>query len=67
MDTSAFLHYLTVQPAYRAQIAHIEHIPPRNATYAELDKPLEGTYETGTKPHGYLLLYTRKAEAVNTS
>ncbi|GAI64381.1 unnamed protein product, partial [marine sediment metagenome] len=33
--TSAFLHYLTSQPTYSGQIAHIEHIPPRDANYAK--------------------------------
>jgi len=42
MDTSAFLHYLTTQPAYSGQIAHIEHIPAREASCAKLDKPLVG-------------------------
>ena len=40
MDTIAFLHDLEAQPAYAGQVAHIEHIPPREANYAELDKPL---------------------------
>jgi len=36
MDTSAFLHYITAQPTYNGQIAHIEHIPPREANCADL-------------------------------
>ena len=31
---------LPVRAGYRGQIAHIEHIPPRYASYADLDRPL---------------------------
>jgi len=35
MDTLVFLHYLTAQPTYNSRIAHIEHVLPREANYAE--------------------------------
>jgi len=38
MDTAAFLSYLVSQPTYYEQIAHIEHIRPHEARYAELEK-----------------------------
>ena len=65
MDTSAFLHHLTVQPTYNAQIAHIEHIPPCDASCAELDKPLVSSLQHCLDEHGLLPLYTHQAEAVN--
>ncbi len=67
MDTSAFLHYLTAQPTYRTQIAHIEHIPPRDANYAKLDKPLAASLQDCLNTQGLLPLYTHQAEAVNTA
>ena len=67
MDTSAFLHHLTTQPTYRAQIAHIEHIPPRDARHAELDKPLVTSLQDCLNTHGLLPLYTHQAEAVNNA
>ncbi len=66
MDTSAFLGYLTAQPTYSGQIAHIEHIPSRQANYAELDEPLEDNLENCLNEHGLLPLYTHQAEAVNS-
>jgi DEAD/DEAH box helicase domain-containing protein len=66
-DTTAFLGYLTAQPTYSGQIAHIEHIPPREADYAELDKPLESNLQSCLDEHGLLPLYTHQAEAVNNA
>jgi DEAD/DEAH box helicase domain-containing protein len=66
-DTTAFLGYLTAQPTYSGQIAHIEHIPPREADYAELDKPLESNLQPCLDEHGLLPLYTHQAEAVNNA
>ena len=67
MNTSAFLHHLTVQPTYNAQIAHIEHIPPRDASCAELGKPLISNLQSCLDEHGLLPLYTHQAEAVNNA
>jgi len=65
MDTSAFLDYITAQPVYSGQIAHIEHIPPNEANCAELDKPLVASLQDCLNEHGLLPLYTHQAEAVN--
>ncbi|MFC1950629.1 DEAD/DEAH box helicase [Chloroflexota bacterium] len=65
MDTSAFLHYLTTQPSYNGQIAHIEHIPPRDANRAELDQPLVSSLQDCLNKHGLLPLYTHQVESVN--
>ena len=65
MDTMAFLHRLTTQPTYSDQIAHIEHIPPHEADYAEPDKPLVSNLQDCLNEHGLLPLYTHQAEAVN--
>ena len=65
MDTSAFICYLTAQSTYSGQIAHIEHIPPREANCAELDTPLDSSLQDCLNEHGLLPLYTHQAEAVN--
>ena len=64
-DYTAFLHYLTSQPSYSGQIAHIEHLPPRDASCADLDEPLASSLQDCLKKHGLLPLYTHQAEAVN--
>ncbi len=65
MNPSAFLQYLMAQPNYSRQIAHIEHIPPRQAKYGDLDKALTAALQYRLKAHGLLPLYTHQAEAVN--
>ncbi len=65
MDTLAFLNHLRAQPGYAGQIAHIEHIPSRQATCAELDEPLPPELQGCLGKRGLLPLYTHQAEAVN--
>ena len=67
MDTSAFLGYLTAQPTYNGQVAHIEHIPPRSANYAGLDEPLVANLQHCLSEHGLLPLYTHQAEAIKNT
>jgi DEAD/DEAH box helicase domain-containing protein len=67
MDTSTFLSYLVSQPSYYGQVAHIEHIRPRDAQFAELEKPLSPALEECLISHKLLPLYTHQAEAVNLS
>ena len=65
MDTAAFLSYLVSQPTYYEQIAHIEHILPREAHFAGLEKPLHPKLEECLQNRNFLPLYTHQAEAVN--
>ncbi|MCJ7769129.1 MAG: DEAD/DEAH box helicase, partial [Dehalococcoidales bacterium] len=65
MDTSAFIDYLIASPGYDSQIAHIEHIPPRDASFAELDSPLVTELENTLKENNLFPLYTHQAKAVN--
>ncbi|MDI6814560.1 MAG: DEAD/DEAH box helicase [Dehalococcoidales bacterium] len=67
MNSTVFLHHLIAQPTYKDQIAHIEHIPPREANCAELDKPLVSALQDCLNEHGLLPLYTHQAEAVNNA
>jgi len=56
VDTLAFIDYLVAQTNYSSQIAHIEHIPSRDASFAELDSPLETELEESLKKHKLLPL-----------
>jgi len=64
MDASDFLDYLTAQPDYHEQAVHVEPIPPREATYGELDEPLEPALQECLKKRGIERLYTHQATAV---
>ncbi len=65
MDTEYFLNSLKSHLAYDEQIVHIEHIQPRKASYAELDKPLVGELQNCLDKHGLSSLYSHQAEAIN--
>ncbi|MDH5695640.1 MAG: DEAD/DEAH box helicase [Dehalococcoidia bacterium] len=65
MDTSVFFHYLTAQPTYSGQMAHIEHIPRREAKCADLRQPLVASLQHCLGEHGLLPLYTHQAEAID--
>jgi len=65
VDTLAFLQHLQSQPTYAGQIAHVEHIPPRQAIYAELDHPLPDKLLDSLRKHHLWPLYAHQAEAVN--
>ena len=67
VDTTVFLRHLTAQPIYSGQIAHIEHIPPHDASHAELDEPLDSSLQDCLSQHRLLPLYTHQAEAVNNA
>jgi DEAD/DEAH box helicase domain-containing protein len=65
LDTTGFIHHLTTQPGYTDQIAHVEIIAPRKASYAELERPLVKPLQDCLDDNGLLPLYTHQAEAVN--
>jgi DEAD/DEAH box helicase domain-containing protein len=65
MDITAFLNHLESQPTYNGQMAHIEHIPYREASCAELDEPLAGELQGCLNEQGLSPLYRHQAEAVN--
>ncbi len=66
MDTLAFLHHLQSQPTYAGQVAHVEHISPHRAEYAELDRPLAPELLARLKGQGLFPLYAHQAAAVNS-
>ncbi len=65
MNTSTFLPHLRSLPAYKDQIAHIEHIPPREATYGELEEPLHPALHASLDSNRLLPLYSHQASAIN--
>ena len=65
MNTSDFLPHLKNVPAYRDQIVHIENIPPTEASYGELDKPLHPRLKASLESNRLLPLYSHQASAIN--
>jgi DEAD/DEAH box helicase domain-containing protein len=65
MEIQAFLNYLRSQTGYDNQIAHIEHIAPRRATYGDLDEPLAPALRDCLEAQGLWPLYSHQAAAVN--
>ncbi len=65
MEIQAFLNHLRSQTNYDNQIAHIEHISPRHASYDKLDEPLARELQDILDEHGLSPLYSHQAEAVN--
>jgi len=67
LDTAGFLHHLTAQSEYSDQIAHIEHLPPRPADCADLERPLAKKLQTCLDDNALWPLYTHQAGAVNAA
>jgi DEAD/DEAH box helicase domain-containing protein len=67
MDCPAFLQYLMAQAEYRDQVAHVEHLAPRPARHAGMDKPLAAELSQCLTVNGLLPLYTHQAGAVNAA
>jgi len=67
MNTSAFIGYLRRLPSYQGQVAHIESMPAREPSYAELDRPLPPTLEARLHSSGQLPLYTHQAATVKAA
>ncbi len=65
MDTAAFLHHLISGPAYKNQVAHVEHIAPRQSSSSRPDEPLSAELEGRLGDLGLLPLYSHQAEAIN--
>ncbi len=65
MDAAAFLRYIVNRSDYRQQIVHIEHIPRRDASTAELDRPLNPRLGACLQSLGIAALYSHQARAIN--
>ncbi len=67
MDIQAFLDQLRGDSTYDGQIAHIEHLNARRASYGELDEPLAPELQACLDAHGLSWLYSHQAKAINHS
>ena len=65
MDAPAFLAHVSTQPYYRDQIVHVEHIPPRDARYGELEIPLPPELRSRLESAGLMPLYSHQSTALN--
>ncbi|MDD5704260.1 MAG: DEAD/DEAH box helicase, partial [Dehalococcoidales bacterium] len=65
MDTTGFIRHLTAQREYNHQISHIENIPPRPASFGEVERPLVKALQDCLDDNGLWPLYSHQAEAVN--
>ena len=62
MDIDAFLQRLEAEGQGRQQIYHVEHLPERPATYAELE--LKAPLREALRRRGIERLYTHQADAI---
>ena len=67
MHVDAFLHRLTILSDYKQQIAHVQYIPPRDAIFGKLDKPLHHLLQSRLKSLGLSPLYVHQSQAINTA
>ena len=67
MYADAFLHHLTKLADYKQQVAHIQYIPPQDASFGNLDKPLHPTLQSRLESLCITSLYTHQAKAINTA
>ncbi len=65
MYVDAFLHYLTTLSDYKEQVVHIQRIPPRDAGFDELDKPIHPTLQSRLESLSISFLYAHQARAIN--
>lgn len=65
MDIRDFIPYIMALPSYKTQIVHIEHLSPREPSYAELEKPLPPLLDKALRKIGISALYRHQALAVN--
>lgn len=67
MDFEGYLQDLRRASFYKGQIVHVEHIPPREARYGRLERPLHPDLEEKLGTLGIDRLYSHQAEAVNAA
>ena len=65
MKTADFINYLKEQSFYEDQLIHIERLPPRQARYASLERPLLRSLVEAVQASGTARLYTHQAQAID--
>jgi len=63
--TASFLEHLTQLPFYQGQIVQCKFLPPREASYGSLEKPLHPQLESALEKLHLLPLYSHQAKAIN--
>jgi len=64
VDAKKFLDRLTSSKHYRGQIIHIEELPPRQAVFDELKKPLPQAIESALAKMGITKLYSHQVSSI---
>lgn len=64
MDAAGFLESLRASKNYHGQIAHVERIPRRSASYQDVNPPITGEVGEALKRMDISRLYSHQAEAV---
>ena len=67
MDVSSFLAQVQGLPWFSGQIVHREDIPPRQSTYADLERPLSPRLQRALEAFGIRSLYSHQAAAINAT
>lgn len=65
MNIAAFLEHVKALPAYKGQVVNVQHIPPRQAEFAELDKSLHPRLQDRLNACQLSSLYRHQTEAIN--
>jgi hypothetical protein len=65
LTTSQLLQHLQRLPWYAGQVAHVQPLPARPATYAEPAVPLSPATQRALAAQGLTRLYSHQAQAVN--
>ena len=66
-DFLRWLAEVTASREYAGQIVHVEHLPAREARFAETDPPLSPLLRAALKRLGVDRLYTHQAEAIQAA
>lgn len=66
MEVTSFIKHVERSDGYQNQIAHIEHLPSREAIYGELDEPLPPALEMALQQAGLFPLYAHQAAAAES-
>ena len=67
MFADTFIHHLTTLPDYDQQIVYTQHIPPSDARFGSLKRPLNPLLQSRLEALGMSSLYTHQALAINSA
>jgi DEAD/DEAH box helicase domain-containing protein len=65
MEVLSFLEQLGQMPWYQGQIVHLEEVPPKTPSPAELEPPLDAWLRQSLEAVGVDTLYSHQAEAIS--